>query len=376
MLKRKIIPFILDDLSKNKVILIIGPRQSGKTTVLKMLQEHVSKPYVYYNCDDLDIRSALSVESSAKLRQFIGYDKIIMLDEAQRIENAGLNLKIIHDTMPDIRLIVTGSSAFELSDKINEPLTGRKVEYNLFPLAFDEMVENTAILDEYSHRNLRLVYGSYPEVVLNPSSEVEILQNLCNSYLFKDIFTLFDIRKPDVIEKLLKALAFQVGSEVSLRELAQLLNCDLSTIARYIFMLQSAFIIFRLPNYSNNQRNELKRSQKIYFYDNGIRNALIADYRPTTLRDDIGKLWENYIVSEFIKRKNNHRLYHKEYFWRSTNGSEIDYLEMKDNQLTAFEIKWNAKKAGKFRGFLNHYPDAVVKTINSENYYMQFTTTQ
>jgi predicted AAA+ superfamily ATPase len=368
MLKRTILSLIQNDLSRNKVILIIGPRQSGKTTLLKMLQNQFSLPFTYYNCDDMEIRSALSVESSAKLRQFIGYDKIIMLDEAQRIENAGLNLKIIHDTMPDIRLIVTGSSAFELSDKINEPLTGRKIEYNLFPLAFEEMVDNSSVLDELSRRSIRLVYGSYPEVVMNPNAEVEILRSLCNSYLFKDIFTLFDVRKPDVIEKLLKALALQIGSEVSLRELSQLLDCDLSTITRYIFMLQSAFIIFRLPNYSNNQRNELKRSQKYYFYDNGIRNALIADFRPIDLRDDIGKLWENYIVSEFIKRKNNHRLYNKEYFWRSLNGSEIDYLELKDNQLTAYEIKWNANKTGKFRGFLNHYPLANVNTINLENY--------
>ena len=368
MIARKILPSIMENLSRGKVIQILGPRQSGKTTLLRMIQEQIGSNAVYYNCDERDNSLLFSNQNSTALRSAVGKDKTILLDEAQRIDNVGLSLKIIHDTMPDIRIIATGSSAFELSDKLNEPLTGRKTEYQLFPFAFEELAKSSTQFEEFKHRYQRLIFGSYPEVVNNPGLETELLTNLCSSYLYKDIFSLFNIRKPELVEKLLQALALQLTGEVSFNELAQLLSSDPVTIERYITMLERAFIIFRIMNYSNNQRNEIKKSRKIYFYDNGIRNALIADFRPVGLRDDIGKLWENYIVSEFIKRKNNHRLYHKEYFWRSTTGSEIDYLELVDNQLTAYEIKWNNNKNGKFRGFLNHYPQALVQTINPENY--------
>jgi predicted AAA+ superfamily ATPase len=368
MIERKILPSIMENLNRRKVIQILGPRQSGKTTLLHKIKEQIGSSAVFYNCDEQDNIMLFSSQNSADLRSAVGKDKTILLDEAQRIDNVGLSLKIIHDTMPDIRIIATGSSAFELSDRLNEPLTGRKTEYQLLPFAFEELAESTSQFEEYKHRYQRLIYGSYPEVVNNPGLEVDVLTDLCTSYLYKDIFTVFNIRKPELVEKLLQALALQLTGEVSFNELAQLLSSDPVTIERYITMLERAFIIFRIMNYSNNQRNEIKKSRKIYFYDNGIRNALIADYRPIELRDDIGKLWENYIVAEFIKRKHIHRGYHKEYFWRSTTGSEIDYLELKNNQLTAYEIKWNAKKAGKFKGFLNHYPNAVLQTVNPENY--------
>ena len=368
MIDRKILPSILENLSRGKVIQILGPRQSGKTTLLRMIQNQIGQKAEYFNCDERDNITLFSNHNTAALRSAVGSDKTVLLDEAQRIENVGISLKIMHDTMPDIRIIATGSSAFELSDKLNEPLTGRKIEYHLFPFAFEELAVNSSPFEEYKRRYQRLIYGAYPEVVNNPGMETEILTTLCTSYLYKDVFTLFHIRKPELVEKLLQAIALQLTGEVSFNELAQLLHSDPSTIERYITMMERAFIIFRIKNYSNNQCNEIKKSRKIYFYDNGIRNALIADFRPLELRDDIGKLWENYIVSEFVKRKNNHRLYHHEYFWRSTTGSEIDYLELMNNQLTAYEIKWNSQKKGNFRGFLNNYPQALVQTINPDNF--------
>jgi predicted AAA+ superfamily ATPase len=254
-------------------------------------------------------------------------------------------------------------------DKLNEPLTGRKIEYSLLPFAFEELVEHTDLLSEIKQLQNRLLFGSYPEIVLNPGLEVPTLQNLCGSYLYKDVFSIFDIRRPELVEKLVQALALQLASEVSFHELAQLLDTDSATIERYIGILERAFIVFRLPNFSRNQRNEIKRSRKIYFIDNGIRNAVLADFRPLELRDDIGKLWENYIVSEFLKRKASYSLYHRAYFWRNRNGAEVDYLELADNHLKAYEIKWNPKKAGNFRAFLSAYPEAETLTISPDNYY-------
>lgn len=369
MIKRKIFDPIRQWLEQGKVVLVLGPRQSGKTTLLKMIRESHTGKSLFINCDEIESRSLLSQQNSELLRSVLGYDKLVLIDEAQRLENAGLILKIIHDTMPDIKLIATGSSAFELSDKLNEPLTGRKIEYSLLPLAFEELEEHTDLLTEIKKRNNRLLYGCYPEVVLNPGLEVQMLQNLCGSYLYKDVFSIFDIRRPELVEKLVQALALQLASEVSFHELAQLLDTDSATIERYIGILERSYIVFRLPNFSRNQRNEIKRSRKIYFIDNGIRNAVLSDFRPSELRDDIGKLWENYVVSEFHKRKANHALYHKSYFWRNRNGAEVDYLELADNHQKAYEIKWNPKKAGNFRAFLSAYPEAETLTISPDNYF-------
>jgi predicted AAA+ superfamily ATPase len=369
MIKRKIFDSILSWLERGKVVLILGPRQSGKTTLLQMVREGYAGASMYFNCDETEPRAMLSRQNSALLRTVLGRDKLVLIDEAQRLENAGLTLKIIHDTMPDIRVIATGSSAFELTDKLNEPLTGRKMEYHLLPLAFEEFAAYSDVMSEIKQLHNRLLYGCYPEVATNPGVEVPSLQNLCGSYLYKDVFNIFDIRRPELVEKLARALALQLASEVSFNELAQLLDTDPGTIERYVGILERAFIVYRLPNYTSNQRNEIKRSRKIYFIDNGIRNAVLSDFRPINLRDDVGKLWENYIVSEYIKRKANHLLFHSSYFWRNRNGAEIDYLELSNNRLKAHEIKWNPRKKGSFQAFLNQYPDAETLTITPENYY-------
>lgn len=368
MIKRIIEDKITGRLFQGKAILIIGPRQSGKTTLMKQIQAYYPDDSVYYNCDELEVRDLFSSQNSSMLRSIIGTKKLILLDEAQRIDNAGLNIKIIVDTFPEIQVIASGSSAFELSDKLNEPLTGRKWEYHLHPLSFEELSRHYGTLEEIKHRNLRLIYGTYPEVVVNPGIEQEVLANLSTSYLYKDVFSLHDIRRPELIEKLLRALAFQVSAEVSYNELAQIVGSDRETVERYIGILERAFVIFRLRNYSTNQRNEIKRSRKIYFWDNGIRNALISDFRPVELRDDIGKLWENYIVSEFHKKRDYHGLLSQPYFWRSTSSGEIDYLEIMNAQITAYEIKWNPKKAAKVNAFLNVYPDAEIKLVNPTTY--------
>lgn len=373
MIKRMILDPIHKWLEHGKVVLVLGPRQSGKTTLLNMVRDSYAGSSMFFNCDETESRALLSQQNSALLRTVLGYDKLVLVDEAQRLENAGLTLKIIHDTMPDIKLIATGSSAFELTDKLNEPLTGRKMEYTLLPFAFEELETHTDLLSERKQLQNRLLYGSYPEVALNPGLEVPTLRNLCGSYLYKDVFSIFDIRRPELVEKLVQALALQLASEVSFHELAQLLDTDSATIERYIGILERAFIVFRLPNFSRNQRNEIKRSRKIYFIDNGIRNAVVSDFRPLELRDDIGRLWENYVVSEFHKLKANHSLYHQSYFWRNRNGAEVDYLELADNRLKAWEIKWNPKKAGNFRAFLSAYPEAETDTVTPDNYFLHFS---
>lgn len=371
MIKRIIENKIRQKLFKHKAIVLIGPRQSGKTTLLKKIYRDYESEAAFYNCDETEIRTLFSNQNSAVLRSVIGSSKLIFLDEAQMVDNIGLTIKIIVDTIPDVQVVASGSSAFELTDKINEALTGRKWEYHLYPLSFEELAEHQNLATEVSNLKLRLIYGSYPEVVTSPGIEAENLTNLGSSYLFKDVFKLHDIRKPELVENLLQALALQICSEVSYNELAQLLNSDPDTITRYIDILERAFIIFRLPNYSTNRRNEIKRSRKIYFWDNGIRNTLISDFRPVELRDDIGKLWENYIISELAKLRANHQLLSSAYFWRSKTASEIDYLEIQNAQIKALEIKWNPKKKPVIRAFKNAYPDAQIDLVNPQNYFQK-----
>lgn len=371
MIARTLEARIRSQLFKRKAIVIIGPRQSGKTTLLRKLYQDFQPQSTFYNCDETEIRNLFSQQNTAILKSVLGKSKLVFLDEAQRVENIGLTIKIIVDTIPGVQVLASGSSAFELSDKLNEPLTGRKWEYRLFPFSFEELAAHAGVATEISSLKLRLLYGSYPEVATNPGLEVETLVNLGSSYLYKDIFTLHDIRKPELVEKLLQALALQICSEVSYHELAQMLDSDPVTIARYIDILEKAFIIFRLPNYSTNLRNEIKRSRKVYFLDNGIRNALLSDFRELALRDDVGMLWENYMVSEFTKLRGNHQLLGKAYFWRSKSAAEIDYLELQNAQLRAYEIKWNPKKKPAVRAFTNAYPNAEIDLINPQNYFLK-----
>jgi|BioPla2DNA2_1021312.scaffolds.fasta_scaffold00848_13 predicted AAA+ superfamily ATPase len=369
IIKRELETIIKTKLFRQKAIIVIGPRQVGKTTLVKKIISSLPHKSLYLNCDEPDIRKKLESVTSTELKAMIGDAEIIAIDEAQRIKDIGITLKLIIDNLPEKQLIVTGSSAFELSSSINEPLTGRKFEYKLFPFSFQEMSEATDSLMEQRLLGNRMVFGFYPDVVNNPGDEKEILTNIVSSYLFKDIFDFQDIRRPEVIEKLLQVLALQVGNEVSFNELSRFLGIDRSTVQRYIYLLEKSFVIYHLHSYSRNIRNELKKSIKIYFYDNGIRNALIANFTPLELRTDTGSLWENFLLSERYKRNSYAQNYANTYFWRTTQQQEIDYIEEKDNFLHCYEFKWSASKRAKLsKTFSNAYPNSTLKVINQENY--------
>ena len=358
---------------KGKVILLIGPRQTGKTTLLKEMLSGLGPQSAvqYWNCDEPDVRARLSSASSAQLKQLVGKSKFVVIDEAQRVKDIGITLKLMYDNIPDVQTAVTGSSSLDLSNTINEPLTGRKFEYNLFPISTNELINHTSMMDEARQLTTRLVYGFYPDVVNNPGDEKDILSNITSSYLFKDVFEFQDIRRPMVIEKLIQALALQVGSEVSFRELSDLLGIDTLTVQRYIDLLEKAYIVFHIRSYSRNVRNELKKSVKIYFYDNGIRNAVITNFTPCELRNDMGALWENFLISERIKNNAFHSRRRNYYFWRTTQKQEIDFIEEADGTLSAFEFKYNAKKANAKcpPTFSNSYPDVPFVVITRDNYF-------
>ena len=360
------------NVDKGQLVVLIGANGAGKTTLLKNILNSVSseKKVQFWNCDESDVRQFLSEANSAKLKSFVGNSDFIVIDEAQRVKDIGLTIKLLHDSFPNVQLAVTGSSSLDLSNSINEPLTGRKFEYNLFPFSTNELVNHTSMLEEMRLLKNRLVYGFYPDIVNNPGEEKEILTNIVNSYLYKDVFEFQDIRKSSVIEKLVQALALQVGSEVSFNELGNLLGIDTVTVQRYVDLLEKAYVVFHIRSYSRNVRNELKKSIKIYFYDNGVRNSVISNFSPVEIRSDIGALWENFLISERIKNNAYHNKHAKYYFWRTTQKQEIDFIEEVDQNLFAYEFKYNPKKTNSKcpLTFSNNYPNVPFDVITSENY--------
>ncbi len=368
MIKRSLLEVISKRVSDKKAIILLGPRQAGKSTLLKELEALLPQPIKTVNGDETDIRTLLANTTSSQLKSFIGNAKTLVIDEAQRIENIGLTLKLVTDNLP-VKIVATGSSAFELANKINEPLTGRKWEYMLFPISYAEMVDHTNKLEEKRLLHTRLVYGYYPEVVSSPGREVDLLKQLANSYLYKDILTWERIQKPERLEKLAQALAFQVGSEVSYNELGQMTGLNNETVERYLLLLERAFIVFRLTTLSRNLRNELKKTRKVYFFDNGLRNALINQFNPIGLRQDVGALWENFLISERMKYIQYNELYRNRYFWRTQTRQEIDYIEEYDGKLCAFEFKWNPKSKASFpKSFLEAYPGTETSVITPDNF--------
>jgi predicted AAA+ superfamily ATPase len=350
-------------------MVILGSRQVGKTTLFHQLFDG-RKEVLWWNGDESDVRSALENTSSARLKTLIGNHTIVVIDEAQRIDNIGLAAKIIYDTIPNVKVLLSGSSAFELKNKTNEPLTGRKWEYQLFPLSFAEMVNHHGLLEEKRLLEHRMIYGYYPEVVTQTADAKSVLSQITNSYLYKDILMLENIHKAEKLERLVQALAFQVGHQVSYNELSQICGLDNQTVEKYIDLLEKSFVVFRIPSFSRNIRNELKKSRKIYFYDNGIRNAVIKQYNSLHLRDDVGALWENFLVSERMKYINYNFHYCNRYFWRTHAQQEIDYVEDKDGLLSAFEFKWNPKAKAKLpKAFSTAYPNSEFKTIHRDNFY-------
>ena len=368
MIKRSIEDTIKDQLHGGRAIIVMGARQVGKTTLLKQVFAKDGSDVLWMSGDEPDVRGMFENMTSTRLKSIIGNHRVVIIDEAQRIEDIGIKLKLITDQIPDVQLLATGSSSFELANKINEPLTGRKWEYKLFPLSFTELVNKTSLIEEKRMVPHRMVYGSYPDVVTHPGKEVAILRELTESYLYNDILEFDRIHKPEKLNKLLQAIAYQVGAEVSYNELSLLCGLDAKTVASYISILEQAYIIFRLGSFSRNLRNELKHSRKIYFYDNGIRNALIGNFSQAENRTDVGALFENYAIAERMKRKEYLMDYARSWFWRNTNKQEIDYIEEKDDKIHAYELKWNPKrKASAPLSFRNAYPDADFTVINHDN---------
>lgn len=369
MIYRKQYQNIFSRLNDNKAIILLGARQVGKTTLLKKLQKETNKKSVWWNGDEPDIRSTLQNATSTSLQSMIGDAELVIIDEAQRIENIGLLIKLIVDNFPNKKVIATGSSSFELSNKLNEPLTGRKWEFYLYPLSHGELNNEFGVLNEKRLLEKRLIYGSYPEIVKNPGQEKEILNQLADSYLYKDILTWENIHKPAKLEKLIQALAFQVGQQASINELSQITGIDFHTVERYISLLEKAFIVFQLHPFNRNLRNEIKKSRKIYFYDNGILNSVVKRFNPLNLRDDAGALWENYIISERKKKLEYDRIFVNDYFWRNHAQQEIDYIEERESELNAYEFKWNPKTKAKFsKSFINEYSPTITQVIHHENY--------
>ena len=368
MILRSLQNIISEKIGKGKAIIILGPRQVGKSTLLNQITETRTESIINLDCDDKDVKKALTDASINHLKRIIGEKEIIIIDEAQRVKNIGLTLKIIIDQLKPKQLLVSGSSSFELSNEVNEPLTGRKFEYNLFPFSLKELVDHYGFLNESRNLDNRIIFGMYPDVINNSGNEVEILKNLSGSYLFKDIFSFQDIRKSEFIESLLEALALQLGSEVSYNELARLLGSNPHTVQKYIGLLERAFVIFRLRSFNRNVRNEIKKSRKIYFYDNGIRNAIINNYSLLNQRTDIGALWENFVVSERMKYLSYNKLYSSRFFWRTSQHQEIDYIEEYNGELRAYEIKWNSTKKIRFPlTFTANYPNAKLHIINPDS---------
>lgn len=367
---RQIEQDIEKDFFKGKVIVILGARQVGKSTLIKMLPSCKSNDTLWLDGENSDVHELLKNVNSERLKQLASNNKIVVIDEAQKIENIGSILKLFADYNKNIQVIASGSSAFELRNSLNEPLTGRKFEYKLFPISFSEMVQHTNLLEELRQLPQRLVYGYYPEIVTQPNDAERLLRFLSDSYLYKDIFLFKGIKKPEKMLELLKLLAWQIGSEVNYNELSNILKIDNQTVESYVEMLEQVFVIYKLPAYHTNHRTELKKSKKIYFNDLGIRNALINDFRPIEIRNDAGALFENFIINELRKQNEYKQVYANFYFWRNTDQREIDLILEKNNQLQAIEIKWNPnKKVRLTKSFSNIYGETNFMVIHRENFF-------
>lgn len=370
MISRLLQKTIESRLFAGKAIIVIGARQVGKSTLFKLILEKQDYKALQLNCDEPEVRDMLSNINTAELRLLIADNRIVVIDEAQRVENIGMTLKLITDNFPDVQLLVTGSSSFELQDKLNEPLTGRKYEYHLYPISTAELMASNGLLGVKQTLEQRLVYGSYPDILNHADDAKELLMNLAGSYLYKDLLTLESVRRPVLLGKLLTALALQVCSEVSYNELAQTVGTDNKTIEKYIDLLEKCYIVFRLNGFNRNLRTELKKSKKIYFFDNGIRNAILQNFAPLSLRQDAGALWENFIISERIKCNHYSGRYVNSYFWRTTQQQEIDYVEECDGQFSIFEMKWNPRRANtQFpSSFLTAYDVKEKAVVTPENW--------
>ncbi len=369
-IQRKLQETVSKRVFRGKAIIILGARQVGKSTLISHVSETLEDPKLDLNCDDPDVRNMLTDINSVNLRLLVGRNKIIAIDEAQRVENIGLVLKRIVDEFPQVQLLVSGSSSLRLKSSINEPLTGRKYEYEMYPVSTGELYDTFGLISTMQYLEARLIYGSYPDVITHPDEAKDLLRAFTDSYLYKDIFEMEEVRKPAVLKKILVALALQLGSEVSFSEVARTVGSDPKTVERYIDLLEKCYVIYSLSGLSRNLRNELKKTRKIFFYDTGIRNAILQNYAPVSLRNDIGALWENFFIMERIKRNAYMGRHVNYYFWRTTTQQEIDLIEESDGEFSIFEMKWNPSKGSvKFpKSFMESYQPKEAVVVTPENY--------
>ena len=364
----------LENISKyivdGKVLIIYGARRTGKTTLLRQFVKSIKEDYIFVSGEDISVQDYLSSQSIQKLKDFIGESKLLIIDEAQAIKNIGINLKLMVDHIPGLKIIATGSSTFDLSQSVGEPLTGRNFVITQFPLAQIEImnIENKA--ETMANLESRLIYGSYPEIVkMNGNSlKKDYLNELVNSYSLKDILQYENIRNSEKLKRLLQLIAFQIAKEVSITELGKQLGMGKNTVDRYLDLLEKVFVIYKLPGFSRYLRKEIQKSNRYFFYDLGIRNALINNFNPLDLRNDIGQIWENYLITERMKKFSFKRTFHNYYFWRTYDQKEIDLVEENDGNVIGYEIKWNKNKSSNKKSWLKTYPDSVFEIINKENY--------
>ena len=353
-------------LGTGKAIILIGPRQVGKTTLIETVLK--GKNYLLLDGDDPQTRALLTEPNTEEIRSILGKHKYVFIDEAQRIPGIGLTMKIITDRFKEVQLLASGSSSFDLSNRINEPLTGRKWEYQLFPISWEEYEGHHGYLYAEQQLENRLLYGFYPDVLNNPGDEISVLKNIVNSYLYKDILAFGNIQKSEVLENLVQALALQIGNEVNYSELAQLVGVDKNTVSKYIDILQKGYIVFKLGSFSRNLRNEIKKNKKIYFYDNGIRNMVIGNFNPLELRADKGALWENFLIAERVKQIEYKQSLARIYFWRTRQQQEVDFVEESSGKIYGYEFKWDSRKIVRLpKTFLKTYR-AESKVIDRKNF--------
>ncbi|MDD5287250.1 MAG: ATP-binding protein [Desulfuromonadaceae bacterium] len=361
-LKRALLP--------GKAVIIYGARRTGKTTLVKRFLQDIDEPYLLVSGEDITVQGYLSSQSIEKLSAFVGDNRLLVVDEAQKVPGIGINLKLIIDHIPDIRIIATGSSSFDLARAVGEPLTGRKTTLRLYPLSQLELGQIEQRHQTDANLESRLVYGSYPEVVLSNDNRTreQYLKEIIASYLYKDVLELDGIRHSSKISRLLQLMAFQVGKEVSYTELGSSLGMSKNTIERYLDLLEKAFVILKLSGFSRNLRSEITKNSRYYFLDNGVRNALINNFNALELRNDSGELWENYLVIERLKRQEYLQEQSNNYFWRTYSQKEIDLVEEREGKLFGYEMKWGAAQTKPPKEWLAAYPNASWQLINRQNY--------
>ena len=355
------------------IVVIYGPRQAGKTTLLKSLQESLKREVLMLNGDTARVQQVLSSRDIVAIRTYLGTNKFVFIDEAQRIQDIGINLKIIKDQMPDLKIVATGSSSFELASKINEPLTGRKRVFMLYPLWASELAAFGGSTFLPDNRENILKFGSYPKIIQLESEQAKIryLEEVVEASLYKDILELENVKNPKILREILALLAFQIGNEVSYNELANALRVSIEMIKRYLDLLEKAFIIIRIGGYSRNLRKEITANSRYYFIDIGVRNTIIRNYNPLSLRNDVGMIWENFLVMERIKKQLYTDIFANNYFWRTWDGHEIDWIEEREGRLFGYELKWNtdkAKRAKPPKDFMETYDNASFMSISQHNY--------